>query len=65
MQLQGFSVFVPQSLSAPDAAAEAAVFRHSDTEPGEAAAARPPPAQTLQLHSRQHGDHSHPQTGPL
>lgn len=39
-----------QSVPASDAAAEAAVFCHTYTEPREAAAAGPPPAQTLQLH---------------
>lgn len=52
-----------QSVSTADAAAEAAVFGHADTEPGEAAAAGPPPAQALQLRQRSSG--SRPQSGSL
>lgn len=54
-----------QSVSTSDAAAEAAVFSHADTEPGEAAAAGPPPAQTLQLRQWQHSNNSHSQSGSL
>lgn len=60
-----------QSFSTPDAAAEAAVFCHTYTEPREAAAAGPPPAQTLQLHPQHqqqwqhHNSSSQPETRPL
>lgn len=57
-----------QSVPASDAAAEAAVFCHTYTEPREAAAAGPPSAQTLQLHPQsfqRHTGSSQPQTRPL
>lgn len=54
-----------QSVSTSDAAAEAPVFGHADTEPGEAAAAGPPPAQALQLRQRQRSSGSCPQSGSL
>lgn len=66
--------FSSQSFSTSDAAAEAAVFCHTYTEPREAAAAGPPPAQALQLHPQSvqhqqqwqhHTSSSHPETRPL
>ncbi|KAE8287250.1 ATP-dependent RNA helicase DDX51 [Larimichthys crocea] len=55
-------------VSSSDAAAEAAVFCHAQTEPREAAAAGPPPAQALQLHPRSVQrliSNPYPETRPL
>lgn len=57
--------FVPQSFSTSDAAAEAAVLGHADTEPREAAAAGPSPAQTVQLCQQQRSNSSHLESGCL
>lgn len=60
--------FLSQPVSSSDAAAEAAVFCHAHTEPREAAAAGPPPAQALQLHpwsAQRLISNPHPETRPL